>query len=94
MNMQTVPGAQPFLYRFRTLLPEATTQDEPYGYDSAKQMNCFEDGTPVIYAGGRAKKPYTNAFTAGRTIPGGYTPSGKWRPSKYRPGKTDKRSGK
>jgi len=42
----------------------------------------------------RASRPFTNVYTNGHTIKAGYTPSGKYRPQKYVPGKMDRRSGK
>lgn len=40
------------------------------------------------------KTPPTTCHTPGKTRPAGYTKAGKWLPSKYIPGKTDKRAGK
>ena len=60
-------------------------------YDAARRINISPEGE---IACARASRPYTSALTPGHTIPSGYTPSGKWRPSKYVPGKMDKRAGK
>ena len=85
----------PFLYRFRQQLPEVEMEaDEDSFFDHSMQMNICSNGQPSWIAAGRAKKPYTNAFTAGHQIKSGYTPSGKWKPARSVPGKTDKRSGK
>ena len=42
----------------------------------------------------RYKSPPTSCTTPGKQIPGGYTPSGKYKSAYYRPAKTDKRAGK
>jgi hypothetical protein len=42
----------------------------------------------------RYKSPPTSCTTPGKQIPGGLTPSGKWKSAYYRPAKTDKRAGK
>jgi hypothetical protein len=42
----------------------------------------------------RSRRRPTSCFTAGRTIKAGYTRSGKYKPAKYMPSKSDKRAGK
>lgn len=64
---------------------------DQFMYDEVRRINISPEGE---IACARASRPYTSAFTPGHTIPSGYTPSGKWRPSKYVPGKTDKRAGR
>jgi hypothetical protein len=71
----------------------APDQDEELGsYSDEQHLNVSLDGTPLHLA--RSKSPYTSAYTPGHTIPGGYTPSGKYKSPKVVPGKMDKRAGK
>jgi hypothetical protein len=69
------------------------TEDEEAVFNPILNMNVTLHGIPLFMAG-RSAKPPTSCHTAGHTIKSGYTPSGKWRPSKSVPGKTDKRAGK
>lgn len=61
-------------------------------YDPALMLNVLPNGTPLYLT--RTKKMPTTCGTPGHTLPSGYTPSGKYKPSKYVPYKTDKRAGK
>ena len=61
-------------------------------YDEDLQMNFTENGLPLWAA--LSKTPPTSIHTLGKTRPGGYSRSGKLLPSKFIPGKTDKRAGK
>jgi hypothetical protein len=71
----------------------STEEEETAVYDTFSQMNVTPYGIP-LFMGGRTAKPPTSCSTPGHTIKSGYTPSGKWRTSKYVPSKTDKRAGK
>jgi len=66
--------------------------DQTSYYDTTRQVNLLPSGLPLYLA--RSSKPPTSCSTPGHTIPSGYTPSGKWKPSKYSPAKMDKRAGK
>lgn len=64
---------------------------DDFAYDNARRVNISGDGGLSC---ARSSSPPTSCSTPGHTIPAGYTPSGKWRPSKYAPSKMDKRAGK
>jgi hypothetical protein len=68
-------------------------KDDEMVFNPMLKINETHQGVPLFMAG-RSSKPPTSCHTPGHTIKSGYTPSGKWRPSKYVPGKTDKRAGK
>lgn len=61
-------------------------------YDSSRMINIHANGTPLYLA--LFKQPPTSTQTPGKMIPGGYTPSGKYKPARYTSLKTDKRAGK
>jgi hypothetical protein len=67
--------------------------DEESVFNPVLNINETLQGAPLFMAP-RASKPPTSCSTPGHTIKAGYTPSGKWRPSKYVPSQTDKRAGK
>ena len=83
---------QAFLMRFKQEVPTAEpgAANENFVYDENVQANVTAEGEFLW----RASKPYTNCWTAPRTIPGHYTPKNKWVPTHGVPGKTDRRSGK
>jgi len=88
---------QPFLFRFRSLvptLPPDGSDFENITFSAEKKLNLTVDGNIAWREASRARRPYTTCGTAGHTIPGGWTPSGKYRPSRYAPSKSDKRSGR
>lgn len=87
--MQTTP----FLMRYRVKVQDGMLQEEngPV-YDEHDQLN--KDQEDNIVWSQRYKTPPTSCHTAGRVIPGGFTKSGKYKSSRYRPGKTDRRAGK
>lgn len=64
---------------------------DDYKYDEKLQVNFDIEGE---LACSRSSKPYTNAQTPGHIIKSGWTPSGKWKPSRSVPTKMDKRIGK
>ena len=79
-----------FLQKFPAdLYPDDVDQ---FNYDAAKLMNLTVDGLPLYCA--LSKTPPTNIFTAGHTRAGGYSRTGKYLPTKFIPGKMDKRAGK
>jgi hypothetical protein len=69
------------------------TDDEEAVFNPILNMNETPQGLPLFMAA-RTSKPPTSCTTPGHTIKSGYTPSGKWKPSKYVSTKTDKRAGK
>lgn len=66
--------------------------DQTSHFDTTRQFNVLPSGIPLYLA--RSSKPPTSCITPGHTIPSGYTPSGKYKTSKYVPSKMDKRGGK
>jgi len=83
----------PFLYRFRSELPAIEAIDaSEIAFDAALGLNRLEGGE--IAWSSRSSRYPTSCHTAGRTVKAGYTRSGKWKPSKYVPSKTDRRAGK
>ena len=70
----------------------AEEQDKNSRYDEDQQVMVGVDNLPIWMA--RTKKLMSNAYTRSKTLPSGYTRSGKWKPSKFVPGKMDKRAGK
>jgi hypothetical protein len=70
------------------------TADEESVFNPILNMNETLQGIPLFIAAARTSKPPTSCSTPGHTIKSGYTPSGKWKPAKFVPGKTDKRAGK
>lgn len=64
---------------------------DDYEFDEKQQVNFDAEGG---LACNRASKPYTSALTPSHSIKPGWTPSGKWRPSRSVPAKMDKRAGK
>jgi hypothetical protein len=86
--------AFPFVLRFKR--PIALQGVDPFTepgakFDNSRALWVDRDGTPLYAA---ASKPYTSVYTAAHTIKGGWTPSGKYKPTRIAPGKMDKRSGK
>lgn len=66
--------------------------DDAAWYSGERKLRVLADATPLYCQ--RTKLPPTTTATPGRTIPGGYTPSGKYKPASYSPAKSDKRAGK
>jgi len=66
--------------------------EEAAAYDAALQMSVFADGSPLYCV--RYPTPPTATITPGHTIPAGYTSTGRYKPAKFVPSKTDKRAGK
>lgn len=62
-------------------------------YDEELQLNVCADGTPVALPILFGRTP-TSAYTPGRTRPGYRNKNGKWLPSKWIPGRTDRRAGR
>ena len=62
-------------------------------FNPVLKINETTQGVP-LFTLARSATPPTSCSTPGHTIKSGYTPSGKYKPSKYVPGKTDKRAGK
>jgi hypothetical protein len=89
-------ASSPFVLRFRT--PVICSWIDPMTdpgvrRDENRLIWIDSTGTP-LWAGGRSSKMYTSVLTAPKTIPAGYTPSGKWKSTTYRPSRMDKRAGK
>jgi hypothetical protein len=71
---------------------ESEKNDRKSTYDEERQLSVSPDGIPLYCA--RYPTPPTSCTTPGHTIPAGYTSTGKYKPAKYVPSKTDKRAGK
>jgi len=85
---------KPFLLNFKQEVPfididEALEEDK---YSEEMQMSVLPSSELTWSA--RSQRRPTSCHTAGHRLKAGYTRSGKYKPSKYIPGKTDKRSGK
>lgn len=79
------------------LQPYPFTSDdhiEPVGarYDPVRQLNVDADGAP-LYCSPTKRFP-TACSTPGHSVPSGYTRTGKWKPAKYVPAKSDRRAGR
>lgn len=61
-------------------------------WDDNSNIMVLPEGEPLWAA--LSRKPPTTCYTPGKTRPGGYNKAGKYLPSKYIPGKSDKRAGK
>lgn len=87
----------PLQLHLLTLCPygEAFREDETIflsmQFDKLQELNIL-DGRPAYLA--LYKQPPTSCQTPGKMLPGGYTKSGKWKPARWTPLKTDKRAGK
>ena len=71
---------------------EAEEDELNSNYNKDLQVMVGRDNLPLWMT--RTKKIPTSTHTPGKTLPSGYTRSGKWKPSKYVPSKMDKRAGK
>jgi len=84
---------KPFLINFKTALPAIDFDEgDEMTFNPTEQVNYFGDGVAVWNA--RTRRRPTNCYTAGHRLKAGYTRSGKYRGSRYIPGKTDRRAGK
>ncbi len=87
--------SSPFILRFRTKVanPWFGVFDQPgVRFDEDRMVWIGPDGD--LLCAGRMKKFPTVCLTQAKTLPSGYTPSGKWKPATPRPAKMDKRAGK
>ncbi len=87
-------SANPFLMNFKQEVPCLDPEETLDGdaYCEKLQMRVLPDGSLLWNA--RTRRCPTSCFTSGHRIKAGYTRSGKYRPSKFVKGKTDKRAGK
>lgn len=84
-----------FLFNFKSHVPSTEIDMDDSGdlqFDHAEQVNVTEGGQIAWFA--RSKRPPTSCYTSGHRIKAGYTRSGKWKPSRWIPGKTDRRAGR
>jgi hypothetical protein len=68
-----------------------------YPADLYSDEDLFDPGaadSPTPLEAALSRTPPTSCSTPGKMRPGGYNKNGKYLPSKYIPGKTDKRAGK
>jgi hypothetical protein len=69
----------------------AAEEDDRAAYSIDRMLNLMPDGTPQYCA--LSKTPPTSCSTPGKMLPGGFTPDGKHKPTRWTPAKTDKRAG-
>ena len=62
-------------------------------YDQELCININKDDNNPLYISLSNKFP-TSVHTPGKTLPAGYTRTGKWKPARWTPAKTDKRAGR
>jgi hypothetical protein len=94
LKVQKLPAMLHFLQECthaEQFLKQAEIDDSAI-YSVTRHMNLLEDGMPLYCQ--RTKLPPTTISTPGHTIPAGYTPSGKYKPTGFSPPKLDKRVGK
>lgn len=65
--------------------------DDRAEFSKERQLSLLPDGTPQYSA--LTKRPPTPCITPGKLVPGGYTPSGKYKNSSFTKSKQDKRVG-
>lgn len=71
---------------------QAAETDDGSQFSIDRMLNLLPDGTPLYCA--LSKTPPTDCHTPGKILPGGFTPGGKYKPSRPTPAKTDKRAGR
>lgn len=82
----------PFLFGFRSALPvELDPSPIDAAFDLQRQCGVLPDGE---LAWSMARRYPTSCYTSGRYRPGYRNKKGKWLPSKYIPGRTDRRAGR
>jgi hypothetical protein len=82
----------PFLFQFRTPLPEIERDPcEGSHFDDRRQCQIGADGSIVWHMASRYP---TSCYTSGRVRKGYYNRKGRYLPSKYIPGRTDRRAGR
>jgi hypothetical protein len=85
---------KPFLMNFKQEVPcldiDESLENEKYSEE--KQMSVLPSGS--LYWNARSKRYPTSCYTASHRLKAGYTRSGKYKPSRYVPGKSDRRGGK
>jgi len=86
--------SKPLMAFFLQPFPSSIYQkDDDMVFNPVLKINETNQGVP-LFTMARSSKPPTSCSTPGHTVKGGYTSSGKYKPSKYMPSKTDKRAGK
>jgi hypothetical protein len=93
-NMQLRPAIS-FFFKPNPFHLEYVEEDDIRSralYDVHNKTLVDESGVPLWAT--LSKKFPTSVYTLGKTRPAGYSRTGKYLPSKYIPGKMDKRSGK
>lgn len=93
------PNKYPLMLHHLSSFPnilEHIIEDEKYNnsyYDKDLCININkEDNEPLHLS--LSKQFPTSVHTPGKTLPAGYTRTGKWKPPRWSPAKTDKRAGK
>ena len=85
---------RPFLMNFRQEIPCIDNGNvfEDASYSDELQLSVMRSGELVWRA--RSKRRPTSCSTSAHRIKSGYTSSGKWKPSRVVPARTDKRVGR
>ena len=97
-NSSSLPNKLPAMLYFLTKCPNVESFiyqaeiDDKFTYSEARQLTIDNKNIP-LYCSPSASPP-TVCSTPGKTIPSGYTQSGKYKVGSYRPAKQDKRVGK
>ena len=85
---------KPLMAFFLQPFPSSIYQkDDEMVFNPVLKINETSQGVP-LFTMARSAKPPTSCNTPGHTIKAGYTPSGKYKLSKFVPSKTDKRAGR
>jgi len=85
---------KPLMAFFLQPFPSAVYEkDDKMIFNHVLKINETDQGVP-LFTMARSATPPTSCNTPGHTVKSGYTSTGKYKPSKYMPSKTDKRAGK
>jgi hypothetical protein len=85
---------KPLMAFFLQPFPSSIYQkDDDMVFNPVLKINETPQGVP-LFTMARSSHPPTSCTTPGHTVKSGFTPSGKYKPSKYMPSKMDKRAGK
>ena len=94
MTLENNKQKKPLISFFLHPYPSSLYKDEEIViFNPISKMNESPNGIPLFMMA-RTSRPPTSCTTPGHRIKAGYTRSGKYRPSKWMPQKTDKRVGR
>jgi len=93
LNTETI-GKKPLMAFFLQPFPSSIYQkDDDMVFNPVLKINETPKGVP-LFTMARMSLPPTSCNTPGHMVKAGYTSSGKWRPARAVPRKSDKRAGK